>query len=116
MKKKYNLPKNFILTVGHLEKRKNYLRLIKAIDILKKTNYTVKLFIIGQKADETNKVRNLIKRLNLNKNIKVISNLNDFEVKCFYKIASLFVFPIYLRRVWNSHIRINGFRFTNHTK
>ena len=93
VKKKYNLPKNFILTVGHLEKRKNYLRLIKAIDILKKTNYTVKLFIIGQKADETNKVSNLIKRLDLNKNIKVISNLNDFEVKCFYKIASLFVFP-----------------------
>ena len=93
IKKKFNLPKKFILTVGHLEKRKNYLRLIKAINILKKTNYNVKLFIIGQKADETNKINALIKKLKLKSDIKVISNLNDFEVKCFYKIANLFVFP-----------------------
>lgn len=93
VKKKYNLPKKFILSVGHLEKRKNYLRLIEAIHILKKTKYDVKLFIIGQKADETHKISLLIKKLKLQSNVKVISNLNDYEVKCFYKLAKLFVFP-----------------------
>ena len=93
VKKKYNLPKNFILTVGHLEKRKNYLRLINAIHILKKTNYVVKLYIIGQEADETTNIKKLIIELNLSSNVKVISNLSDFEVKCFYKLADLFVFP-----------------------
>ena len=90
---KYKLPKKFILSVGHLEKRKNYLRLIKSIYILKKSNYNVNLIIIGQKADETDNIKKLIKTLKLKSNIKVFSNLDDNEVKCFYKIADLFVFP-----------------------
>jgi glycosyltransferase involved in cell wall biosynthesis len=93
IKKKYNLKKKFILSVGHLENRKNYLRLIKSIDILYKNNFDINLIIIGQKADETKKIKKLIKKLKLSSKIKVLSNLNDYEVKCFYKLASLFVFP-----------------------
>ena len=93
IKKKYNLPKKFIITVGHQEKRKNYLRLIKAIKILKRNENNIFLVIIGQKADETKNIYNLIKSLNLNSNIKIFSNLNNFEVRCFYKLANLFVFP-----------------------
>ncbi len=93
IKKKFKLPKKFILSVGHLEKRKNYLRLIKAVYILKNSNYKINLIIIGQKADETNEIKKLIKTLNLNSEIKVLSNLSDYEVKCFYKNANLFVFP-----------------------
>ena len=93
IKKKYNLPDEFILTVGHQEKRKNFLRLIRSINILKKDNHNIKLIIIGQKADETEKINRLIIKLNLSQNIKIFSNLNNFEVRCFYKLASLFVFP-----------------------
>ena len=93
IKKKYNLPNKFILTVGHQEKRKNFLRLIEAIKILKKDDHNIKLIIIGQKADETKKINRLIIKLNLSQNIKIFSNLNDFEVRCFYRLASLFVFP-----------------------
>ncbi len=93
IKKKYNLPRKFIITVGHQEKRKNYLRLIKAIKILKKNDKNIFLVIVGQKADETKKIYKLIKSLNLNSNIKIFSNLNDFELRCFYKLADLFVFP-----------------------
>jgi len=93
IKTKYNLPNKFILTVGHQEKRKNFLRLISAIDILKKDGHNIKLIIIGQKADETKKINRLIIKLNLSQNIKIFSNLNDFEVRCFYRLAGLFVFP-----------------------
>ena len=57
---KYNLPNEFILTVGHLEKRKNYLRLIRAIDILKKNNENVNLIIVGQDSDESENIYKLI--------------------------------------------------------
>ena len=93
IKKKYNLTNNFIFTVGHQETRKNFLRLIYAIYILKNDFPNIKLIIAGQKADETEKIKKLIIRLKLSRNIKVFSNLNDFEVRCFYKLASLFVFP-----------------------
>ena len=93
IKRKYNLPNKFILTVGHQEKRKNFLRLINAINVLKKDGLNIKLIIIGQKADETKKINRLIIKLNLSQNIKIFSNLNDFELRCFYKLAGLFVFP-----------------------
>tara|TARA_B100000767_G_scaffold234619_1_gene227515 strand:+ start:183 stop:1295 length:1113 start_codon:yes stop_codon:yes gene_type:complete len=93
IKRKYNLPNKFILTVGHQEKRKNFLRLINAINILKKDGLNIKLIIIGQKADETKKINRLIIKLNLSQNIKIFSNLNDFELRCFYRLAGLFVFP-----------------------
>ena len=93
IKKKYKLPKSFLLTVGHQEKRKNFLRLIKAISILKNDNPKIKLILVGQKADETDKIKKLINRLNLNSNISIYSDLNDFELKCFYKLSKLFVFP-----------------------
>lgn len=93
IKKKYKLPSKFIITVGHQEKRKNYLRLIKAIKILKKNDKNICLIIIGQKANETENIYKLIERLKLNSNVKIFSNLNDFEVRCFYKLADVFVFP-----------------------
>lgn len=93
IKKKYKLPDNFILTVGHHEMRKNFLRLIKAIHILKKEHPSIKLILVGQKADETLKIKNLINNLKLSSNIKIFSNLNDFELRCFYRLSKLFVFP-----------------------
>ena len=93
IKKKYHIPNKFILAVGHLEKRKNYLNLIKAIKIIKNEDRNIKLIIIGQKADHTDKIFELIEKLNLKNNIKIFSSLNDYEVRCFYKISELFVFP-----------------------
>ncbi len=93
VKKKYKLPDNFILTVGHQEMRKNFLRLIKAISILKKEYPKIKLVLVGQKADETQQIKQLIYELKLNSNIKIFSGLNDLELKCFYKLSKLFVFP-----------------------
>ena len=93
IKKKYNLTNNFLLTVGHQEKRKNFLRLIYSIHILKNDFPNIMLIIVGQKADETEKIKRLIVKLRLSQNIKIFSNLNDFEVRCFYKLAGLFVFP-----------------------
>jgi glycosyltransferase involved in cell wall biosynthesis len=63
IKKKFNLKSKFVLAVGHLEKRKNYLRLIRSIDILNKDKNDLKLIIIGQKANETIEINKIIKKL-----------------------------------------------------
>ena len=53
----------------------------------------IRLIIIGQKANETIEINEIIKRLKLTSKVKIFSNLTDYEVGCFYKLTSLFVFP-----------------------
>lgn len=93
IKKKYNLPRKFLISVGHLEKRKNFIALIQAIKILKDNKKNFNLIIIGQNSNETKKINNEIRKLNLNSNIKIFSNLTNYEVLCFYKLADVFVYP-----------------------
>ena len=93
IKKKYDLPDTFMLTVGHQEKRKNLLCLVKAMNILKINGQNKKLVIIGKKADQSDEIKRLINKLKLNSNKKIFSNLNDLEVRCFYQLAKLFIFP-----------------------
>ena len=87
------MPKKFIISVGHLEKRKNFLNLIKAINILKKNNINIKLIIVGQISDQFKIINDELERLNLNSYVKIFSNLNDYELKCFYRLAELYVYP-----------------------
>lgn len=91
--KKYNLPEDYILTVGHFEKRKNYLRLIEAIKQLRDRGLPRSLLIIGNDSGGRNEVKARISALGLSGSIKVISGLTDSEVRCAYKLSSLFVMP-----------------------
>lgn len=93
IKKKYKLPKRFLISVGHLEKRKNFVNLIKAIKILKENKLNLNLIIIGQKSDETENIFNEIKNLKLSSNVRIFSNLNNDEVLCFYSLADIFIYP-----------------------
>lgn len=93
VKKKFHLPSKFIISVGHQETRKNYIRLIKAIKILNENKQKINLIIVGQRANETKPIKKLINDLKLNSNIKIYENLRDYELRCFYKLANLFVFP-----------------------
>ena len=93
VKKKYKLPSKFLISVGHQETRKNYLRLIRAIKILNEDRQKINLIIVGQRANETYNIKKLIDKLNLSSRIKIFENLNDHELRCFYKLSNLFVFP-----------------------
>ena len=96
IKKKYKISKEFILSVGHFELRKNYLNLI--LSFKKLENKNLQLVIIGNanSGKEKNYKKKIIETINyykLNDQVKLISNLNDKEVKIFYKMSKLFVFP-----------------------
>lgn len=83
---KYNLPKDFILTVSGLEPRKNVASLVSAAIELDKM-----LVIIGGKGWKSGTLQ---KKISENKkNIIRIENCPPEDLSSFYKSAKIFVFP-----------------------
>jgi len=87
------LPEDYLLAVGHFEKRKNYVRLIEAVARLHERGSKLQLVIIGNDSGELSSVQKRIEALGLSRHVKILSALTDFEVRCVYKLCALFVFP-----------------------
>jgi len=90
---KYKLPRDFVLAVGHLERRKNYPRLIEAMSLLKQRGRDCPLIILGNDSGEGKLLVQQIAELNLSKSVILLTGLTDLEVRCAYMLCSLFVFP-----------------------
>ncbi len=90
---KFALPEVFMLAVGHFESRKNYLRLIDAIALLRDRGCVCSLLIIGNDSGERKAAEEKITSMNLTGCVKILSGISDLEVRCAYKLCSLFVFP-----------------------
>lgn len=93
VRRKFALPENFILAVGHFEKRKNYLRLVDAIERLRDRNRTCSLLIVGNDSGGRKAIEERVESAKLSGHVKLLSGLSDLEVRCAYKLCSLFVFP-----------------------
>jgi glycosyltransferase involved in cell wall biosynthesis len=93
VKKKFNLPNKFILNVCYSDniKEENYLTLIKAIKILKKEKFNKKLFILIKNNKQINKIQKLVDDYQISTNIKILKNLNFFEIASLYKLTNLIV-------------------------
>lgn len=90
---KYDLPQEFVLTVGHLEKRKNYLCLVDAIARLRDLGRSCCLVIVGNDGGSRSAIENRVTSFGLNSSVRILSGLSDQEVHCLYKLCNLFVFP-----------------------
>jgi glycosyltransferase involved in cell wall biosynthesis len=90
---KYGVPREYVLAVGHLERRKNYPRLIEAIAHLRHRGFDCPLVIIGNDSGEASSINNLISILGLQNQVTFLAGLTDDEVLCAYRCCSLFVFP-----------------------
>jgi len=93
VRRKYALPENFVLAVGHLEQRKNYLCLIDALAILRDQGQSCSLLIVGNDSGERQVIEERIESAKLTCTVKFLNNLSDHEVRCVYKLCSLFIFP-----------------------
>lgn len=93
IRRKYGLAENFILAVGHLERRKNYLRLIDAMAWLRGRGLFCSLLIVGNDSGERKVIEERIESAKLTGTVKFLSGLSDFDVRCIYKLCGLFVFP-----------------------
>jgi len=94
LRKNNNIPNNreIFITVRGLKKRTGVEQLIKACYRLTKLKINYFLIIIGS-GKIKNQLNNLINNLSLDKNIRIISNINEKELSDYYKASDVFVLP-----------------------
>lgn len=85
---KFQLPQNFILNVGTIEKRKNALTVIKAIQ-----NVDISLVIIGKETEYAKEVKSYIHKNGLQNKVKILNNVNIQELACIYQLSKIFIYP-----------------------
>jgi len=93
IKSELSIPDNFLLAVGHFERRKNYGNLIDAIHLLNSNGIFKPLVIIGKDNGTKKEIKKKIIDLGLQDQIKIFSNINNQDFKLLYKMSDIFVFP-----------------------
>jgi glycosyltransferase involved in cell wall biosynthesis len=93
VKKKYHLPKNFILYVGNIEPKKNIVRLIKSFEnLVRHSEIPHSLVIAGKFAWKYGDVLKERRRQDSNR-ILFPGYINQSDLPALYSLADLFVFP-----------------------
>ncbi|MEA2042531.1 MAG: glycosyltransferase family 1 protein [Bacteroidota bacterium] len=87
---KYNLPQEYMLNIGTVEKRKNTLAVVKA---LKENKIDIPFIIIGRQTDYQNEIEDYIKRNNMESQVKIFNNVPFTDFPAIYRQASLFIYP-----------------------
>lgn len=90
VRKKYNLPENFILNVGTIEKRKNVAALVEAIG---KSNTQLPLVVVGGHTPYLEEVEQMAAKYHLENQVAFIQNVSFLDLPAIYKMANLFVYP-----------------------
>lgn len=96
IREKYCLNENFFLFVGNFKEHKNIGTLIRAFALfLRKSSFNANLIIVGKKIGLRNfsDVELLIKKEKIEKNVRIINDLSDDELKSFYCLSKALIFP-----------------------
>ncbi len=89
---KYNLPPDFILNVGTIEKRKNALLIVKALAALK-NKVTIPLVIVGRATDYKNEIVDYAKKHDLMDQIYFRHDVSFEDLPKVYQLSKMFVYP-----------------------
>jgi glycosyltransferase involved in cell wall biosynthesis len=102
VRREYGLPRHFILSVGTLEPRKNYQRLVEAFALLGQ-RYSSKtgrpdgdewgLVIVGERGWLCQPFFRRLEELGLRREVILLGHVPDDELSALYSAAALFVFP-----------------------
>ncbi|MFH0892735.1 MAG: glycosyltransferase family 1 protein [Candidatus Falkowbacteria bacterium] len=95
-RKKYALPRNYILYVGNLEPRKNVPGLIRAYGIFRDANggsKDMKLVIAGAKGWKSEDIFREWRESKYRQDIKFIGYVDEEDKVYIYNLAALFVYP-----------------------
>ena len=90
VKKKYKLPKKYLLTVGTIEERKNLLLLVKA---LPHTKISMPLIVVGKPNPYLNQVKQFVNANKLDSRVIFLHEVNFDELPALYQLATAFVYP-----------------------
>ncbi len=89
IRQKYSIPDEYLLYVGTVEKRKNLLTIVKALEL---SNLNIPLVVVGRHTSYTGQVKNYIRNKNM-KNIRFIKHVDTNELPVFYQNAKIFIYP-----------------------
>ncbi|MCI0514058.1 glycosyltransferase family 4 protein, partial [candidate division KSB1 bacterium] len=91
---RYRLPELYILSVGHLEPRKNFLRLIKAFhDLRTRTKIPHHLVIVGRENWQFKAFYELVAQLGLKNVVHFTGFVAPDDLAAIYQQAAVFVLP-----------------------
>jgi glycosyltransferase involved in cell wall biosynthesis len=91
IKKKYNLPDEFLLNVGTIETRKN---LISIINAMTKMKNDIPLVVVGRKTKYMNFIKVQLKKMKFDHGkIIFLNDVSIEELPGIYQLSSLFVYP-----------------------
>jgi glycosyltransferase involved in cell wall biosynthesis len=93
VRRRYNLPPRFILGLGTLQPRKNFVRLIEAYSLLVTRHSSLQLVIAGGKGWLYEEIFATVERLGLEKKVVFPGFVADEDLPALYNLAELFVFP-----------------------
>lgn len=94
VKARYGIRKDFILSVGVVEPRKNLDRLIRAFNLLvREDGFGLDLVIVGKKGWAYGAVLDLPEQLGLEKRVIFTGYVPEEDLPLLYSAASLFVYP-----------------------
>lgn len=91
VKKKYNLPDNYIFYLGNLEPRKNVETLLKAFELVKDKN--MYLVLAGSKAWKYKNINKLYNSSKAKSRIKFLGYVDTEDKHALYSLATAFVYP-----------------------
>jgi glycosyltransferase involved in cell wall biosynthesis len=93
IKKKYNLPENYILYVGRLNSRKNIQNLLKAFALVAEKDKQIMCVLVGKTDWKMFNLEELIVNLNIKDRILKLGYIQNEELPCLYSLAKIFCFP-----------------------
>lgn len=90
VRKKFNLPNEFILYLGTIEKRKNAGLIIKALSLMKQK---VPVVLVGRPTRYMAELEELIDKYHVRDHVKFIHDASFADLPALYHAASVFVYP-----------------------
>jgi len=91
VRRRYNLPPRFVLGLGTLQPRKNYVELIHAFAELNLPNLW--LVIVGKAGWMYEDIEAAISRLDLARRVILLGYVDDTDLPALYNLADVFAFP-----------------------
>ncbi|MCR4438666.1 MAG: glycosyltransferase family 1 protein [bacterium] len=94
VQQRYGLSERYILSVGHLEPHKNFVRLIEAFRrLVDQEHQELRLVIVGKKSWGTAEVYRAVEELDLGSRVVIAGFVADQDLPAVYQHAQLFVAP-----------------------
>ena len=90
VRKHYQLPRRFILSVGSIEARKNILLAVKALPLLP---VDISLVLVGRHTKYADVVADYAQKQGLSQRVVMVHGVPDQHLPAFYALAESFVYP-----------------------